>query len=102
MPRPGETLTPPHVIEKTLRRYRAGEPVSKLSKELKVSRAAVYLWINAERQEERERVKRLALTPEKAARADKVDLAIENERLKDELRRAEMKIIELMRLCGQL
>jgi hypothetical protein len=58
--------------------------------------------VNKEKEEQRARVKQIGLSPAKIDRAEKRDLAIENERLKDELRRAESMIIELLWRCGQL
>src|SRR5580693_214626 len=69
--------TPVKVIAKTIERYKKGERVVALAKELGVSEAAVYLWIKADKAKELERVKRAGITLQNAVKADKRDLALE-------------------------
>jgi len=102
MPAAGVTATPIKAIQKTVERYKKGARVAALAKELGVSEAAVYIWIKADRDKELERVKRVGLTPQNAAKADKRDLALENKALRDENERLWAKVRELMLKTGEL
>src|ERR1700689_696088 len=92
MPAAGVTATPVKVIAKTIERYKKGERVVALAKEVGVSEAAVYLWIRADKDEELERVKKAALSPQNAAKADKRDLMLENKALREENERLWSKV----------
>jgi hypothetical protein len=102
MPAAGVTATPAKLIARTVDRYKKGERVAALAKELGVSEAAVYIWIKAERKQELERVKAKGITPQNAAKADKRDLALENKALRDENERLWAKVRELMLKTGEL
>ena len=102
MPAAGVTATPVKVIAKTIERYKKGERVVPLAKELGVSEAAVYLWIRADKDKELERVKKAALSPQNAAKADKRDLMLENKALREENERLWSKVRELMLKTGEL
>jgi transposase-like protein len=102
MPAAGVTATPAKVIAKTVARYKGGGRVAALAKELGVSEAAVYIWIKADREEELERIKQKGITPANAAKADKRDLALENQALRDENERLWAKVRELMLKTGEL
>src|SRR5450631_145231 len=102
LPAAGVTATPAKVIAKTIDRYKKGERVVALAKELGVSEPAVYLWIRADKDKELARVKRAGITPYNAAKADKRDLALENKALREENERLWQKIRELMLKSGEL
>jgi transposase-like protein len=102
MPAAGVTATSQKVITKTIERYKRGERVAALARELGVSEAAVYIWIKADREAELERVKAKGITPQNAAKADKRDLALENKALKEENERLWAKVRELMLKTGEL
>ncbi len=102
MPAAGVTATPAKVITKAIDRYKKGERVVALAKELGVSEAAVYLWIKSDRAKELERIKRAVITPQNAAKADKRDLALENKALREENERLWSKVRELMLKTGEL
>jgi Transposase len=102
MPAAGVTATPAKVIAKTVERYKRGERVVALAKELGVSEAAIYIWVKAERHAELARVKAKGITPQNAAKADKRDLALENRALKEENERLWAKVRELMLKTGEL
>jgi predicted transcriptional regulator len=102
LPAAGVTATPAKVIAKTIERYKKGERVVALAKELGVSEAAVYIWIKSDRAKELERVKRAGITPQNAAKADKRDLALENKALREENERLWSKVRELMLKTGEL
>jgi transposase-like protein len=102
MPASGVTATPQKVIAKTIARYRDGERVAALAGELGVSEAAVYIWIQKDRQKQMERVKAKRITPQTAAKADKRDLALENKALREENEKLWNKIRELMLKSGEL
>jgi transposase len=102
MPAAGVTATSQKVIAKTVERYKKGERVVALAKELGVSEAAVYLWIKADKDKELERIKAKGITPQNAAKADKRDLALENKALREENERLWNKVRELMLKTGEL
>jgi transposase-like protein len=102
MPAAGVTATPAKVIAKTVDRYKKGERVAALAKALDVSEAAVYVWLKADRAREIERVKAKAITPQTAAKAEKLDLALDNKRLREENERLWAKVRELMLKTGEL
>lgn len=102
MPVAGETLTPVKAIHKAVERYKKGERVTALAKELGVSQAAVYLWIKADKGKELERVKAKGLTLQSASKADKRDLALENKALREENERLWSKVRELMLKHGEI
>jgi transposase len=102
MPAAGVTATSQKVISRTVERYKKGERVVALAKELGVSEAAVYLWIKADKDKELARVKAKGITPQNAAKADKRDLALENRALKQENERLWAKVRELMLKTGEL
>jgi hypothetical protein len=96
MPARSYTVTPARVIAKTIERYKRGERVIRLAAELGVCQQAVYQWIRADKKAQLERVRRAVLEPERAREADKTDLALENQALKDENQRLWAKLRELM------
>src|SRR5579864_85901 len=102
MPAAGVTLTPVKDIQKAVERYKKGERVAALAKELGVSEAALYIWIKADRAKQLERVKAKGITPQTAAKAEKRDLALENKALRDENERLWAKVRELMFKAGEL
>jgi transposase len=102
MPAAGVTATSQKVISKTVERYKKGDRVVGLAKELGVSEAAVYLWIKADKDKELERIKAKGITPQNAAKADKRDLALENRALRQENERLWAKVRELMLKTGEL
>ena len=102
MPVRGDTRYPAKVIQKALARYKNGERVVALAKELNVSEAAVYLWIKADKVKELERVKAKGITPQNAAKAEKRDLALENKALREENDRLWSKLRVLMLKHGEI
>jgi hypothetical protein len=102
MPAKGVTKHPVKVIAKAVQRFKSGQRVAVLAKELRVSPAALYLWIKADKDQELARVKRQGITPQNAAKADKRDLALENKALKEENARLWNKVREYMLKTGEL
>jgi predicted transcriptional regulator len=102
MPAAGVTATPAKVIAKAVDRYKKGERVAALATELGVSEAAVYIWIKANKNRELERVKAKGITPANAIKAEKRDLALENQALREENERLWAKVKELMLKTGEL
>jgi transposase-like protein len=96
VPVQGQTATSPKVIARTIERYKRGERVVALAKELGVSEAGVYLWIKAEKAQQLERLKRADMTPQAAEKADKRDLAVQIKELRAENTKLRNRLLELM------
>jgi transposase-like protein len=102
VPAAGVTKFPSKVIAKTVERYKKGERVVALAKELKVSEAIVYRWIDQAKRADLERIGRQGMTPQAVEKADKRDLALQVKELKAENNKLRNRVLELMLKYGEL
>ena len=102
MPRKNEFKAAPKAIARAIKRHlEGGEPASAIAKELRVSRATVYLWIGKYKQEvlNRKRPSTIA-APKDLKRADRGALIAEIEALRDENRKLRDRLVTEMLRSG--
>lgn len=97
-----KTKTPEDKIEQAVKRYLAGEPASTLAKEHKISRPGFYLWINKYKEQQVASAKRSNMSAGSIDKSQKVEMAIENNALKAEVKDLKQKLFELMLSTGRL
>ncbi len=103
MPVAGKTETSQHLIDKAVENYlKETESVQAISKRLRVCRATVYTWIKKVKKAKLEIIKKSGMTPAAVEKADKRDLALENESLKAEVKKLRDKVLDLMLKCGEI
>lgn len=103
MPPKNKPSTPQHLIDEAVKRHMHNdEPVSKLSKHYKISRAQMYNWIKAAKIQILEQSRKGNLSPAQAELSDKRVLIAENEALKMEVRKLRDKVVTMMIKLGEI
>lgn len=102
MPRKNDTKVPEKAVAKAVKRRLAGESAGSLAKEYKVSRATLYNWTAAYKQQLLDQSKLADLSPGDAEKADKQVLMAENEALKREVRKLRDKVVSMMIKAGEI
>jgi transposase-like protein len=102
MPPKDVTKTPGKQIDRFIRCHLAGESVTALAREYRVSRAGAYLWLKKHREEVLARSMRVGTTAKSRDKAEKVSLRAENAQLKRENAQLRDKVVSLMVKAGEI
>ena len=89
-------------IEKAVKRYMAGEQVTALAKELKVSVPGFYLWIKKAKEAAAETARKRSMSPATITAEERIAAVMTARELKQENERLKKALFNLMLETGKL